>query len=296
MKNDLLYAGIDGGQSSTRAVVGTADGQILGRGAAGGADEVGADEHSTRLRDALGGALAAAIGDAGLPNDTAFDTIVAGVSGYSGACVGRSPELNARETVLLHDAPIALAGAFEDEGGIVVIAGTGTVVYAAYADSAQAKTYGGWGYLFGDEGSAFWLVREALSQMMRHEDDGRPLDAESAAIRSYFGIDSLREIVAATHAGRLLRDRLASYAPKILQYPAFDHLARRGSQRLAELVGAAVRGGAEPRVALIGGMFANAAYRERISSAIERLAVRVVPAKRTPAEGALQLAIRTALG
>jgi glucosamine kinase len=210
--------------------------------------------------------------------------------------VGLSPDLNARETVLLHDAPIALAGAFDEEGGIVLIAGTGTVVYAAYGDSTDAKTYGGWGYLFGDEGSAFWLVREALAQMMRHEDDGRPLDAQSAAVRAYFGVDSLREIVAATHAGRLTRDRIASYAPKVLQAPAFDHLARRGSQRLAELVGAAVRGGAAPRVALIGGMFANADYRERISSAIERLAIRVVPAQRSPAEGALLLAIRTARG
>ena len=294
MNNQVLFAGIDGGQSSTRAVVGTSDGQILGRGAVGGADEVGADPNSTRLRDALRGALSAAVANAGLPDDAAFDTVVAGVSGYSGACVGLPPDLNASETILLHDAPIALAGAFDTEGGIVVIAGTGTVVYAAYADSDEAQTYGGWGYLFGDEGSAFWLVREALSQMMRHEDDGRPLDTQSAAIRAYFGYNSLREIVSATHSGRLTRDRLASYAPKVLQAPAFDHLARRGSHRLAELVGAAVRGGAQPRVALIGGMFVNADYRERISSAIERLAVRVVPAKRTPAEGALLLAIRAA--
>jgi glucosamine kinase len=294
--SELFFAGIDGGQSSTRAVVGTSDGRILGRGAAGGADEVGADANSTRLRDALRDAVAAALANAGLPDNASFDTVVAGVSGYSGACVGLSPDLNARETILLHDAPIALAGAFDRDGGIVVIAGTGTVVYAAYADSTEAQTYGGWGYLFGDEGSAFWLVREALSQIMRHEDDGRPLDVQSAAMRAYFGFDSLREIVAATYSGRLTRDRLASYAPKVLQAPPFDHLARRGSQRLAELVGAAVRGGARPRVALIGGMFANADYRERVSSAIERLAVRVVAAERTPAEGALLLAIRAARG
>ncbi|HEY1429685.1 MAG TPA: hypothetical protein VGF18_08930, partial [Candidatus Tumulicola sp.] len=140
--------------------------------------------------------------------------------------------------------------------------------------------------------SAFWLVREALSQMMRHEDDGRPLDGQTAAICKHFGFGSLREVLSATHAGRLPRDRIASYAPYILQMPAFDHHARRGAQRLAELVAAAVRDGAEPRVALIGGMFANADYRERVTAAIERLAIRVVPAKRTPAEGAAAIAIR----
>ncbi|HEY1682567.1 MAG TPA: BadF/BadG/BcrA/BcrD ATPase family protein [Candidatus Tumulicola sp.] len=293
---DNLFAGIDGGQSSTRAVVGTGDGQVLGRGAVGGADEVGATTHSTRLRDALRDALAAAVANAGLPADAQFDTIVAGVSGFDGAHVGRPPELPARETIVLHDAPIALAGALDGEAGIVVIAGTGTVAYAANANSDDAKTYGGWGYLFGDEGSAFWLVREALAQMMRHEDDGRPLDAPANAIRAYFGVDSLREIVSATHAGRLTRDRLASYAPSVLKAAPFDHLARRGVQRLAELVGAAVRDGAAPRVALIGGMFANADYRERVGAAIERLGVRIVPAKRPPAEGAMLLAIRAAGG
>jgi glucosamine kinase len=293
MKEEL-FAGIDGGQSSTRAVIGTSDGHVLGRGRAGGADEVGANADSTRLRHALRDALASAIADASLPDGTSFDTIVAGVSGFDGTHVGRRPELPARKTIVLHDAPIALAGALDGGAGIVVIAGTGTVAYAAYADSAEAKTYGGWGYLFGDEGSAFWLVREALAQMMRHEDDGRPLDAPAAAIRGYFGVDSLREIVSATHAGRLTRDRLASYAPSVLKAAPFDHLARRGVQRLAELVAAAVRDGAEPRVALIGGMFVNADYRERVGAAIERLGVRVVPAKRSPAEGAMLLAIRAA--
>jgi N-acetylglucosamine kinase-like BadF-type ATPase len=287
---DSLFAGIDGGQSSTRAVILASDGQLLGRGAAGGADEVGADARSTRLRDALRGAVEAALVDAGLPADAYIDTAVAGVSGYDGAIVGQPAQLNARQTMLLHDAPIALAGAFDGESGIVVIAGTGSVVYSAYADST--KTYGGWGYLYGDEGSAFWLVREALSQAMRHEDDGRPLDAQSSAMRTYFGFESLREVLSATHSGRLPRERIASYAPAILQMPAFDHHARRGAQRLAELVAAAVRDGAEPRVALIGGMFANADYRERVTAAIERLAIRVVPAKRTPAEGAAMIAIR----
>ena len=48
------FAGIDGGQSSTVAIVGDERGKILGRATAGPADEVGASAGSTRLRDALG--------------------------------------------------------------------------------------------------------------------------------------------------------------------------------------------------------------------------------------------------
>jgi N-acetylglucosamine kinase-like BadF-type ATPase len=53
-----LVAGIDGGQSSTIAVIGDERGRILARGAAGPSDEVGATADSTRLRDALAAALA----------------------------------------------------------------------------------------------------------------------------------------------------------------------------------------------------------------------------------------------
>ena len=65
-----LFAGIDGGQSSTVAVVADDAGRILGRGAAGAADEIGASKDSTRLRDALQGALAQAVDSARLPVET----------------------------------------------------------------------------------------------------------------------------------------------------------------------------------------------------------------------------------
>ena len=85
-----LVAGIDGGQSSTVAAIGDERGRVLGRGAAGPADEIGAGPESTRLFDALRDALDDARRNAGLPDRARFDAIVAGVSGYDGRVYGRT--------------------------------------------------------------------------------------------------------------------------------------------------------------------------------------------------------------
>jgi len=156
-----LFAGIDGGQSSTVAVVGDERGRILGRGTAGPADEIGASKESTRLRDALQGALEAACADAGLAQESRFDAIVAGVSGYDGHVYGKMPALPSQRVVLVHDTPIAHAGALAGHPGVVIIAGTGSVVFGR-DESGRSWTLGGWGFLFGDEGSAFSIVRDAL--------------------------------------------------------------------------------------------------------------------------------------
>ncbi len=96
------------------------------------------------------------------------------------------------ECELLHDTPIAHAGALAGRPGIVVIAGTGSVVYGRKEDGSSS-TLGGWGYLFGDEGSAFAIARDALATLMRAHDDGdRSLDEAARAACDFFGAASLR--------------------------------------------------------------------------------------------------------
>ncbi len=289
-----LLAGIDGGQSSTTALVGDDAGRVLGRGVAGPADEVGAGRDSTRLRDALHGALAKALDAAKLPSASRFDAIVAGVSGYDGRVYGRPPELPSAHTSLMHDTPIAHAAALEGSAGVVAIAGTGSVVYGT-AENGWSCTLGGWGYLFGDEGSAFALVREALARMMRAQDDGdSSLAGETRAVCEYFGVSSLRRLVHELYKGELTRDRLAAFAPQIMQCERFRSIAESGADRLAALVRTAIGAGAAPRVAFTGGVFESAFFRERVRAAILQAlpATAIVESRYDPAGGALLLAYR----
>lgn len=289
-----LVAGIDGGQSSTIAVIGDERGRILARGAAGPSDEVGATADSTRLRDALAGALADARRRANLPDETIFDAIVAGVSGYDGRVYGRAPQLPSPRVVLLHDTPIAHAGALGGRAGVVVISGTGSVVYAR-AEDGTSRTLGGWGFLFGDEGSAFRIASDALAALLRaDDDDDSSLAGERDAAYEFFEMRSLRAIVHAFYKGGITRNRLASFAPTAMRFDVFRGLANQGADRLVALARRAIDDGAPPRVALVGGVFADAGFRERVRGGILAAVpeAAIVEARYDPACGALLLGYR----
>jgi glucosamine kinase len=289
-----FFAGIDGGQSSTVAVVADEAGRILGRGVAGPADEIGASKDSTRLRDALQGALEAACRSARLPVETNFDAIVAGVSGYDGRVYGRSPALPSPHAVLIHDTPIAHAGALGGRSGVIVIAGTGSVVYGRN-DEGRSCTLGGWGFLFGDEGSAFAIARDALALLMRAQDEGdSPFVTQTRAACEFFAVPSLRALVHAFYKGELTRDRLASFAPTAMRFDVLQAVAQRGAGRLAELVSAAVAAGAPARVAFVGGVFGDEGFRTRVRDGILAALphAEIVTARYEPAYGALLLAYR----
>ena len=151
---NVLVAGIDGGQSSTVAVIGDETGRILGRGTAGPADEIGVGKDSTRLRDALRGALEDARRNAQLPAVSTSLQSLRGSAVTTAASTAGRRSCPRRAFGSMHDTPIAHAGALGGRAGVVVIAGTGSVVYGRN-DDGWSCTLGGWGFLFGDEGSAF---------------------------------------------------------------------------------------------------------------------------------------------
>lgn len=297
----IYYAGIDGGQSSTQAVVAGADGRVLGRGSAGPCDEVGEGPGSTRLRDALRGALAAAVANAGLPNDTTFASIAAGISGYDGHVNGAQPELPAAILTLVHDSENAHAGALGGAPGVVVIAGTGSVAYAKNESGADALA-GGWGYLFGDEGSAFAIARDVLAEAMRDADAGENGELASLAL-SYFSEPSLRTLVRSFYAGRISRARLASFASAVIE------TAERGNERAAQhlcdaasaLVLIAMRamhltGMTSAKVAFTGGMMQSATFRDQVAQWMNQMLphAQFTPPAYDSAIGSLILAYRRA--
>ncbi|HEV2908280.1 MAG TPA: BadF/BadG/BcrA/BcrD ATPase family protein [Candidatus Eremiobacteraceae bacterium] len=289
-----LVAGIDGGQSSTVAVIGDEDGRILGRGASGPSDEIGVGPQSSRLHDALRDALATALRNAKLPEGQRFDAIVAGVSGYNGRVFGQTPHLPSVRFILMHDAPIAHAGALAGRPGVVVIAGTGSVVYTRDRGGA-GLTLGGWGFLFGDEGSAFRIASDALAAMMRAEDEGDASTAnEMRAACEFFGMPTLRAVGRAFYHDELSRDRIAAFAPEALRFERFRSIADNGADRLATLAARAARACGVARVALSGGVFENADFRARVRDGILATLgdAEIVNARYEPALGALLLAYR----
>ena len=77
-----LFLGVDGGQSSTTAVIGDDTGRVLGTGEAGPCNHAAAGEGRAKLERAVGGSVAAACAQAGL--DAAKIRFEAACFGMSG--------------------------------------------------------------------------------------------------------------------------------------------------------------------------------------------------------------------
>lgn len=81
---------------------------------------------------------------------------------------------------VLNDVHAAFEGAFTGRPGVLLLAGTGSMVWAGNANGRHIRV-GGWGHGYGDEGSAFWIGREAVT-MLSHCLDGRAQDMDFAAL------------------------------------------------------------------------------------------------------------------
>ena len=160
------YLGIDGGGTKTTCAVGD-DSSVLATASAGPSNIVRVGEATTR--ESLHQAVRQACAAAGITPSQVLRTCVGG----SGAA---RPELAAivREFLaemlstpvdVVGDMQIALEAAFDQGPGVIVIAGTGSI---AYGRDRQRKTVraGGWGFAIGDEGSAHWIGRAAVSALI----------------------------------------------------------------------------------------------------------------------------------
>lgn len=270
------FAGIDGGQSGTHAAVADESGRVLGRGSAGPADEVGQDAASTRLRDALSRALSEAVRAANLAPQTRFAAIAAGISGYEGRVYGAAPQLPSENLLLVHDAAAAHAGAFAGASGVIVIAGTGSVGYAVN-DAGETGLCGGWGYLFGDEGSAFWFARSAIAQAMRDQDAGEPSEY-AEQILQHFDAVSLHAVARGFYTGQISRAQVAAFAAQVMRAAETGSeeaavLVTRGARALVTLAMQAMERTAmqAPRVAFTGGMMKSETLAEEVAQCMRAM-------------------------
>ncbi len=164
------YLGIDGGGSKTTCAVGDED-SILTTAIAGPSNivRVGEAEARRSLYQAVEQACAAAGISAQQVTRTCVGAAGVGSSEVNSILRRTLAELLSTEVLVTADMQIALEAAFPSAPGIVVIAGTGSIVYGrdARGDTARA---GGWGFAVSDEGSAHWIGRNAVAMMFRAYD------------------------------------------------------------------------------------------------------------------------------
>jgi N-acetylglucosamine kinase-like BadF-type ATPase len=300
-----LFLGVDGGQSGTTALIGDETGRVLGQGEAGPCNHAAAGEGRAKLETAVTGSVAAACAQAGVDCATVrFECACFGMSG--GPDDKReilARVLHAGRLVVVTDAAIALTGAMGGGPGIIVIAGTGSIALGRNAAGREARA-GGWGYIFGDEGGAFDIGRQALRAALRMEEGWGPETSLRAMLLEATGAASVNEVLHLFYTPSWPRSRVASLAAEVDRAAANSDAAAqqilaRASQELA-LLAAAVRTqlwkpGEAVEIACIGGVFQSACVRERFRLLVEmETGIRVIEPRFGPAEGALIEAYRAA--
>ncbi|MDE0106127.1 MAG: ATPase [Bryobacterales bacterium] len=298
-----LYVGVDGGQSRTRAVVADDSGRLLGRGSGGPCNHATHAEGEARLRKAITESVGGALAQAGLAPSVRLRGACLGMSGGPDDKRRIVSELVAAETVTVKtDAEAALEGAALGQPAAVVIAGTGAICIARGPDGRIARS-GGWGYIFGDEGSAFHIVRLAMRNCLAWEEGwGEPEPKDLAKMfLAETGSSGMLEALHRFYTPEWPRRRVAGLALRV------DDLAERGdkvsewilrncAESLAALADTSIRQVDSADLGLpvypLGGVFRSRSVMKRFELSCDSLGSPIRQPSHDGAVGALLLAYR----
>jgi glucosamine kinase len=301
---ESLVVGIDGGGSKTRGLLADEHGKTLGEAVGdGSAVKPGEAERSA-------GVIAGIVRDLMESADSPRRPRVLSV-GVAG--VGRESEREALHDALVSqdiadeilvqsDFLIALEDAFGDGPGVLLIAGTGSSAFGRSPGGSQARC-GGWGPVFGDEGSGGWIGRRALSVVSAASDGREPETALTGAVltatESTESADLIRWASGAT-AGKL-----ATLAPVVIAVAdqgdlRANAIVSMGVEELALHVRALARQlftdeRASVPVAFTGGLLTKgSSYRKRLEHRLKTAVpgAQIHSAEVDPARGAIRAALR----
>ncbi len=255
-----IIIGVDAGGTATTARV-WQDGAVIGtaRGGAGAVRPTRAVAAATRIADTVRAALTE-------PRMLRGDVLVVGAAG-----VGREAEREelraalrthelADRLLITTDVELAMAAAFGTGPGLLLVAGTGSIALHRDASGAVRRA-GGHGWQMGDEGSGYWIGRQALQALSRAHDARGPATTLGERFASTLRLASHDELVRwsvaaapsevaslaalvqeAAAAGDAVASQIVDGAAGEL-YALITTLAGADAPALVALVGGLLRGG-----------------------------------------------------
>jgi N-acetylglucosamine kinase-like BadF-type ATPase len=305
------FLGVDGGQSSTTAVIGDELGRVIGMGRGGPSNHVGAAEGRTKFVSAIEGCVTAACADVGqvgnlrrIGNPPRPLRFTSACLGFSGGPADKESIVNeilfSDRTLVTHDGLIALSGATAGQPGLIAIAGTGSFAFGRNGAGETARA-GGWGYVFGDEGGGFFITRQALRAALRFEEGWGPATALRSMFLDATGARDINNLLHRFYTSEFSRPRIAEFSKAVNDAATSgDEIARaileEAAQQLA-VIAEAVRQklfGEPALVAYVGGVFRSEILLERFRAILEAAGNRVMAPIYGPAAGALLEAYRAA--
>ncbi|MDV2582248.1 N-acetylglucosamine kinase [Alkalibacillus haloalkaliphilus] len=217
-----IVLGIDGGGTGTQAVVADDHGTVYAE------VTVGPTNPNAVSREQLKATASHMFNQLKEQNGEAFDQVELVFAGMSGSGDSEKSKLVEsvfaeclpnRRVIVANDAINALYAGTYGEPGIVQIAGTGSITYGIN-EEGEASRIGGWGYLFGDEGSGYAIGEAALRKVFHTHD--RKTDAYNLVdkVSAYFQVDVVPDLVPAVYESISPREKIASLSRVVFE--AYD--------------------------------------------------------------------------
>lgn len=302
---DDLVVGVDAGGTKTTAWLATVHSdQLAGRGEAGPGNPRAAGMSAATAE--IAAAISRAFADASLPS-TSLAGLCLGVAG-----AGRKEEQEelaawaathrtADKIVVTHDAEPILAAASPNSVGIALISGTGSLAWGRSAAGNEDRA-GGWGYLFGDEGSGYSIALAGLRAAARGADGrGETTQLLDDFLRR-FDISEASSLIESVYGAALSRRQIASLADIVFTAAPGDRVAAQIVEEAGEQLAVMVTtladrlqlSAGETTLGLAGGVLTNQPdFRADVISKTQISPERVVTVSH-PAAGALLIAQRAA--
>lgn len=212
MESRRLFLGVDGGGSKTTAAVFDEHGNFVS-GAIGDSINyytLGLEAARTNMQAIV----------SSLNCEGCFEGAVIGMSAL--CCRATQQEclaftqgiINADNIIMDSDLFAALKALGEKGECAVVVAGTGSMVLAQYADSTTG-TAGGWGHILGDEGSGYAIGLDGIKAAIHgYEGSGDKTALTSEVIR-FFGIGCVTDLIDLFYAKGVSRKQTAAFAVNV---------------------------------------------------------------------------------
>jgi len=301
--NPTVVIGIDGGGTRSLAVAANSNGRVLALAGSGSLNFFGSGlPTARRTLKTLVRLLRSQ-----LPSGTQFSHIVIGCAAlFSDAtraeknklCRGLLPVSRTR---VISDCQTASFGATLGKPGVVLIAGTGSIVLARNG-AGQLTRVGGWGQILGDAGSAYWIAVESVKAAIAAEEGLGPKTGLSAVICRWFDAGRLTEIVPILHRADFAKDDFAALASHLARRvgsrdAVFRGICRNAGRQLAAQALAAAKLARLPArrlpIFLVGGVLTNnELVRASLIAALKAAGtVRIAKPKLAPVLGAAAMAL-----
>jgi N-acetylglucosamine kinase-like BadF-type ATPase len=229
--------GLDIGGTHTRARL-VRDDAVLAEAEGGSASLTAAGRQQAET------ALTAILSQLGL-RQASLDAVCAGSAG-SGSGDARAflqarlaPLTRHGTVIVVNDVALVLPAAGVGDG-IAVVAGTGSNCVGRHV--GRERAVGGWGYLLGDEGSGYWIVKQAVREILRRHDDETPPGPLTRDLLDAVGCPDQRTLLQRFYDDPR-PDTWAAHVPTVLSTkdPFSAEILDRAAQALAGLAASCSR-------------------------------------------------------